>query len=102
MGQSLLAKYRHIVTELSDYQGILFETDGLQKSFGKGRKENKAVFCRLLYQLVWSCKMMSSKVFPDKQAGDFLIRVLSVLKSIWKKGRKKLAQNGISVLSRLI
>ena len=71
MGQSLLAKYRHIVTELSDYQGILFETDGLQKALAKARKENKAVFVDCYTSWCGPCKMMSSKVFPDKQAGDF-------------------------------
>ena len=93
MGQSLLAKYRHIVTELSDYQGILFETDGLQKALAKARKENKAVFVDCYTSWCGPCKMMSSKVFPDKQAGDFFNPRFISLKIDMEKGEgKELAQ----------
>ena len=95
MGQSLLAKYRHIVTELSDYQGILFETDGLQKALAKARKENKAVFVDCYTSWCGPCKMMSSKVFPDKQAGDFFNPRFISLKIDMEKGEgKELAQKG--------
>mgnify|MGYP000713089377 CR=1 FL=1 len=60
MGQSLLAKYRHIVTELSDYQGILFETDGLQKALAKARKENN-----LQCSMSCSYPYRSLRVFPE-------------------------------------
>ena len=93
MGQSLLAKYRHIVTELSDYQGILFETDGLQKALAKARKENKAVFVDCYTSWCGPCKMMSSKFFPDKQAGDFFNPRFISLKIDMEKGEgKELAQ----------
>ena len=44
MTGSTLERYRQIVTELSDYQGIRFETGGLQEALAKAPKANKAVF----------------------------------------------------------
>lgn len=43
MTGSTLERYRQIVTELSDYQGIRFETGGLQEALGKkpGKKTKR-------------------------------------------------------------
>lgn len=93
MTGSTLERYRQIVTELSDYQGIRFETGGLQEALAKARKENKAVFVDCYTSWCGPCKMMSSKVFPDKQAGDFFNpRFISLKIDMEKDEGKELAQ----------
>lgn len=93
MTDSTLERYRQIVTELSDYQGIRFETGGLQEALAKARKENKAVFVDCYTSWCGPCKMMSSKVFPDKQAGDFFNpRFISLKIDMEKDEGKELAQ----------
>lgn len=93
MTGSILEHYRQITTELSDYQGIRFETGGLQEALAKARKENKAVFVDCYTSWCGPCKMMSSKVFPDKQAGDFFNpRFISLKIDMEKDEGKELAQ----------
>ena len=93
MTGSTLERYRQIVTELSDYQGIRFETGGLQEALAKARKENKAVFVDCYTSWCGPCQMMSSKVFPDKQAGDFFNpRFISLKIDMEKDEGKELAQ----------
>lgn len=102
MTGSTLERYRQIVTELSDYQGIRFETGGLQEALAKARKENKAVFVDCYTSWCGPCKMMSSKVFPDKQAGDFFNPRFISLKIVWKKMKaKNWLKNGHSCIPDL-
>lgn len=68
---TLLAQYRHTVKELSDYHGIRFETGSLQEALEKAGKTGRAVFVDCYTSWCGPCKMMSSKVFPEKEAGDY-------------------------------
>ena len=82
-----------VIKEFLGYQGIRFETGGLQEALAKARKENKAVFVDCYTSWCGPCKMMSSKVFPDKQAGDFFNpRFISLKIDMEKDEGKELAQ----------
>ena len=93
MTGSTLAQYRKTVTELSDYHGIRFETGSLLETLAKARQENKAVFVDCYTSWCGPCKMMSTQVFPDKQAGDFFNpRFISIKIDMEKEEGKELAQ----------
>lgn len=88
-----LEQYSQAVSDLTDYKGIVFETGGLQDVLEKARKEGKAVFVDCFTSWCGPCKMMSTKVFPDKQAGDFFNpRFVSVKIDMEKGEGKELAR----------
>ena len=84
-----LERYNQAVRDLSDYQGIVFETGTLQEALEKAQAENKAVFVDCYTSWCGPCKMMSARVFPDKLAGDFFNPRFVSIKIDMEKGEGK-------------
>lgn len=84
-----LEQYKQIVRELDNYQGIRFEHGSLQEALEKARKEEKAVFVDCFTSWCGPCKMMSDKVFPDKQVGDYFNPRFVSIKIDMEKGEGK-------------
>ncbi len=84
-----LKQYEQIVRNLDNYQGIVFEHGSLQEALDKARKEKKAVFVDCFTSWCGPCKMMSSKVFPDKRAGDYFNPRFVSIKIDMEKGEGK-------------
>lgn len=88
-----LEQYSQAQKELSDYQGIRFETGSLREALAKAQKEQKLVFVDCYTSWCGPCKMMSKQVFPDKQAGDYFNpRFVSIKIDMEKNEGKELAQ----------
>ncbi len=84
-----LKQYSEAVKDLTSYQGILFETGSLQEALDKARQEEKAVFVDCFTAWCGPCKMMSTNVFPEKQAGDFFNPRFVSIKIDMEKGEGK-------------
>ena len=88
-----LKRYSQAQKELSNYQGICFEIGSLREALAKAQKEQKPVFVDCYTSWCGPCKMMSSQVFPDKQAGDYFNpRFVSIKIDMEKNEGKELAQ----------
>ena len=74
-------------------QGVEFRDLTFRQALEQAQKEGKLVFMDCYTSWCGPCKMMSSKVFPDKQAGDFFNPRFISLKIDMEKGEgKELAQ----------
>lgn len=51
-------------------QGITFETGSWKEVVAKAQKEKKPIYLDIYTTWCGPCKMMSSKIFPQKEAGD--------------------------------
>lgn len=86
---SRLEQYQHAIECLNKYQGIIFETGSLQDALDKARKENKPVFVDCFTSWCGPCHMMSTQVFPSKEAGDFFNSRFVNIKIDMEKGEGK-------------
>ncbi len=84
-----LEQYRYAIKTLTDYQGIRFETGNLAEALAKARKEKKPLFVDCFTSWCGPCHMMSSKVFPSKEAGDFFNPHFVSIKIDMEKGEGK-------------
>ena len=74
-------------------RSIVFREGNWEKILKQAKKEKKLIFVDCYTSWCGPCKMMSSKVFPDKQAGDFFNPRFISLKIDMEKGEgKELAQ----------
>ena len=74
-------------------QGVEFRDLTFRQALEQAQKEGKLVFMDCYTSWCGPCKMMSSKVFPDKQAGDFFNpRFISLKIDMEKDEGKELAQ----------
>ena len=84
-----LEQYQYAIESLKSYQGIIFETGTLQDAINKARKENKPIFVDCFTSWCGPCHMMSTKVFPTKEAGDFFNPRFVNIKIDMEKGEGK-------------
>ena len=72
---------------------INFREGSFAEALEAAKSENKLVYIDCYTSWCGPCKMMSSKVFPDKQAGDFFNpRFISLKIDMDKDEGKELAQ----------
>ncbi len=84
-----LEQYRYAIQTLTDYQGIRFETGNLAEALEKASREKKPLFVDCFTSWCGPCHMMSSKVFPSKEAGDFFNPRFVSIKIDMEKGEGK-------------
>lgn len=84
-----LEQYQYTIESLKSYQGIVFETGTLQEALAKARKENKPIFVDCYTSWCGPCNMMSTRVFPTKEAGDFFNPRFISIKIDMEKGEGK-------------
>lgn len=81
-----LAQYQGAIDQLLAYHGIMFETGTLNEALEKAKRENKALFVDCYTSWCGPCQMMSKRVFPQKQVGDFINSSFVSIKINMEKG----------------